>query len=432
MAKLVIERQIPRAFQGLYRPARYKVFHGGRGSGKSHSVADYLISMGVKRRMRFLCAREIQKSLATSVHQLLQDKIKEQGLEHAYSVTKDGIRGPNGTHFLFAGLRSNPDSVKSMEDLDGAWIEEADRCSQASLDLLTPTIRKPGSELIFTFNRQKTTDPVDKLFLGGTPPPDAIIQQVNWRDNPWFPKVLYDEMTWLKSRDRDKYLHVWEGAPLSRSEAKVFQNWIEDDLDGQVPSGVQLRYGADWGFSVDPTVLVGMYVWDRTIYIRHEAYKVKCRIEETPSLFAGSDDRAPQKWKNPYKQGGPKHKGLPNARRTRIIADSARPETIAYMKDRGFNIHRAIKGPNSVEEGVEFLQNYDIVVHPSCIHVRDELASYEYKTDPLTEEILSELEDKHNHTIDATRYALEDLRRSRGRPVPGVSLPGMGPRLISK
>jgi phage terminase large subunit len=423
----VIDREIPTAFQGLYRPARYKAVHGGRGSAKSHSIADYLVTEGRKRRMRFLCAREIQKSLSTSVHQLLQDKIVEHKAQGEYQVTRDGIRGPHGTHFLFAGLKSNPDSVKSMEDLDGAWVEEADRCSQSSLDLLTPTIRKPGSEIIFSWNRRSREDPVDKLFLGGTPPPDAWVQQVNWRDNPFFPKVLWDEMMWMKGRDRDKWLHVWEGHPLQRSEAKVFSNWRVDDLDDQVPEGARLLYGADWGFANDPTVLIGGYVIGRTLYIRHEAWRVKCAIDDTPALFAGTDDRDPPQWTNRWG-----FTGLPHARRTRITADSARPETIAYMKARGFDIIPAKKGPGSIMDGVEFMQSYDIVVHPSCTHVEDEMNLYEWKVDKHTDEVLNELADKDNHTIDSVRYMLETIRRSRGSrpPVGAAAGGGFGPRLI--
>lgn len=409
---LRIDRDIPRAFQDLYRTGvRYKAWHGGRGSAKSHSVADYLVSSGVQRRMRFLCAREIQKSLATSVHQLLQDKIRDQGLQGAYTVTRDGIRGPHDTHFLFAGLRTNPDSVKSMEDLDGVWVEEADRCSQGSLDLLTPTMRNPKSELIFTWNRRSAKDPVDKLFLGGMPPPNSVVRQVNWRDNPFFPRVLYDEMMWLKRRDPDKWRHVWEGEPLQLSEARVFSNWRVDDMDELVGAETP-RLGADWGFSIDPTVLVECYVVGRTLYFRREAWKVGCEIDETPSLFAGSDDRDPPRWENRHG-----HPGLASARAGhRIVADSARPETVSYMKKRGFNIASAKKGPGSIMDGIEFMKSHDIVVHPDCKHIEDELATYCFKVDKLTDEVLPVLEDKKNHTIDAARYALEGVRKAeRGK-----------------
>jgi len=409
MAK-VAHRRIPVAFQDLYRPARYKVYHGGRGGAKSHSMGDALITRGAERRTRWLCAREIQKSLTTSVHQLLVDKIVEQGLQGAYDITRDGIRGPHGTHFLFAGLRSNPDSVKSMEDLDGAWIEEADRCSQNSLDLLTPTVRKPGSEIWFSYNRQQTTDPVDALFLGGKPPPDSIVRNVNWRDNPYFPKVLYDEMMWMKGRDPDKWKHVWEGEPLSRSEAKVFSNWTIDDLDDQVPDECVARFGADWGMR-DPTVLIKIYRFGRTLYIAREAYKVGCTIDETPSLFAGTDTRIDQpRWTNQFR-----HQGIEGIHNGQIIADSSYPQTIRHLSDRGFNIKGAVKGAGSIEEGIEFMQAHDIVVHPSCTHTADEMAWYQYKIDKHTDEILPELADKDNHVIDSIRYALEADRRAKKR-----------------
>lgn len=427
------ELLLPYAFRELRLPARHKAFWGGRGGAKSHSFAQELVLMGYERRdFRWLCAREIQKSINASVKQLLEDKIKAAGLgpredggNGYYRVTDRSITGGDGrTEFLFAGLRTNPDSVKSMEGLDGAWVEEANRASQRSIDLLVPTVRKPNSELWWSWNRFNASDPVDKMFLGGTPPPRSVVREVGWRDNPWFPDVLRDEMEWDKSRDRDKWLHVWEGHPVIRSEAKVFRNWTVDDIDDQVPEEVWLtpRLGADWGFSVDPTVLVECYVFGRTLYFRREAYKVRCTIDETPALFGGDCTRYepgdPRYWENPFG-----HRGLEAARaKHRIVADSARPETVRYMKDRGFNIASAVKGARSVEEGVEFMKSYDIVVHPDCVHVQDELTHYSYKEDPLTEEVLPVLADRDNHVIDAARYALEGVRRT-GRARVSVHAP---------
>ncbi|RUQ78348.1 PBSX family phage terminase large subunit, partial [Brucella abortus] len=264
------ELMLPYAFRELRAPYRHKVFHGGRGGAKSHSFAQELVLMGYERRdFRWLFAREIQKSLDASVKRLLEDKIKEAGLGPVneggngyYRITDRTITGGDGrTEFLFAGLRTNPDSVKSMEGLDGAWVEEANKASQRSIDLLTPTVRKPGSELWWSFNRLSVSDPVDKMFLGGTPPPRSLVRKVDWRDNPWFPEVLREEMEWDKARDRDKWLHVWEGEPVSRSEQRVFQNWHVEDIDDQVPEGTAPRLGADWGFATDPTVLVECFVF---------------------------------------------------------------------------------------------------------------------------------------------------------------------------
>ncbi len=411
--------QLPFAFRSLRKPARYKAYYGGRGAGKSHSIAQELIMLGSESKLSIFCGREIQKSISASVKKLLDDKIRAAGLQAVreggngfYESTQYAIHGANGTEFQFMGLRSNPESVKSIEGIDIAWIEEANTVSQRSLDLLVPTVRKEGSELWFSWNRRHKTDPVDNMFLGGMPPPNAIVRKVNWNDNPWFPAVLHDEMMWDKSRDRDKWLHVWEGEPVIRSEARVFQNWSVDDIDAQLVPGIVPLLGSDWGFAIDPTVLIECYVIGRTLYFRREAWKVKATIDETPALFAG---RSPYEkdhvayWPNTFG-----HPGLASVRQGhRIVADSARPETIKYMQDRKFNIIKARKGAGSVEDGIEFMKSHDIIVHPDCTHVADEMTYYSYKEDPLTDEVLPILADKHNHTIDACRYALENVRRAR-------------------
>lgn len=405
--------ELPEKLQPLFDPYRYKALHGGRGGAKSHSIAQTLVIMAAQRPLRILCCREVQNSIQASVKQILDDKIEllvKQGyLERGfYGSTNYEITNKMGSQFLFKGLRTNADSVKSMEGIDIVWVEEANTVSQTSLTLLIPTIRAPGSEIWFSWNRRHKKDPVDNMFLGEDgAPPNSLIIRINYMDNPWFPEVLMDELLWDKGRDHDKYLHVWEGEPIQRSEAKVFQNWKIEDIDDQIPFDCPPRLGADWGFSTDPTTLVECYIFGRTLYFRREAYKVKCEIDETPSLFAGSDWQEPKRWKNAFS-----HTGLPSVRKGHmIVADSARPETISYMKKRGFNIRRAIKGAKSVEEGIEFMKSYDIIVHPSCTHVQDELTHYSYKEDPLTDEVLPELADKHNHLIDACRYAVEQARK---------------------
>lgn len=406
---------LPAAFRELFLPARHKAYHGGRGGAKSHSFATVLAIMGKQRPLRWLCTREIQKSIRTSVKQLLDDKIRDLGLGDHYTSTDRGLAGRNGTEFLFAGLRTNPENIKSMEGLDGVWVEEADRVSQRSLDILEPTLRKGGSELWYSWNRRSVKDPVDRKFLGKDgPPPRSIVRRVNHGDNPWFPADLREQMLWDKARDRDKWLHIWEGEPVAHSEARVFRNWRVDDIDEVLAAnpGAVPRLGADWGFSVDPTVLVRCYLLpNRVLYFRDEAYKVGCEIDETPALFAGDDDRDPPRWANPHR-----HRGIPGARAGLIVADSARPETISYMNRQGFTVRRALKGAGSVEEGVEFMKSHDIVVHPGCRHVEDELCLYSYKTDPLTGDVLPTLADRDNHTVDACRYAVEAARR-RGRGV---------------
>jgi phage terminase large subunit len=308
-----------------------------------------------------------------------------------FEVQETQIKSVHGDGLIiFQGMQNHTsDSIKSLEGYDCAWVEEAQSLSQRSLDLLRPTIRKPDSELWFTWNPRNSTDPIDALLRGPNLPPSAIVKEVNFRDNPWFPDVLKAEMEYDRDRDPDKYKHVWLGSYLSNSEARVFRNWTVEEFEA--PEDATHRFGADWGFATDPTVLVRCHLIGRKLYVDYEAYMVGCEIVNTPDLFLT----------------------IPESEKWPIVADNARPETISHMKKNGFpKIMPAVKGPKSVEEGIEWLKNYDIVVHPRCQHTIDELSLYSYKTDPLTGNIIPVLEDKDNHVIDALRYACEALRRA--------------------
>ena len=397
MSSLAIDTTLrietPRWAVPLFNDARYKAAHGGRGSGKSHFFAEMLIEEHIMDpNRRTVCVREVQKSLAQSVKRLLEDKIKKLGVESAFVIQESMIKSAHGSGIIiFQGMQNHTsDSIKSLEGYDCAWVEEAQSLSQRSLDLLRPTIRKEGSQLWFTWNPSAATDPVDALLRGGKPPPDATVVEVNYQDNPWFPDVLKAEMEYDRGRDYEKYEHVWLGKYLQNSDTRVFKNWTVEDFE--TPADATLRFGADWGFASDPTVLIRCFIEGRTLYVDHEAYMVGCEIVNTPELFFQ----------------------IPESERWPIVADSARPETISYMRSHGFpKIMAAVKGPKSLEEGVEWLKSFDIVVHPRCQHTIDELTLYSYKKDALTDAVLPVLEDKDNHLIDALRYACESVRRTQ-------------------
>ena len=384
----------PRKFVPLLGKARYKGAHGGRGSGKSHFFAEMLVERCVMvPGTRAVCVREIQKSLKNSVKMLVEDKIRKLGVSVMFEILDSEIRTPGGGVIIFTGMQNHTsDSIKSLEGFDIAWCEEAQSLSQRSLDLLRPTIRKPGSELWFSWNPAKPTDPVDVLLRGENPPSDATVVEANWSDNPWLPDELRADLEDDRRRDPDKFLHVWGGHYSLNSEARVFRNWSVEEFPP--PRDAVYRFGADWGFAVDPTVLVRCYIEGRNLYVDYEAYEVGCEIDHLPALF----DR------------------IDGSRKWLIRADSARPETVSYMRRQGFKITPALKGQGSIEDGVEFLRSFDIKVHPRCENVIEELTLYSYKVDPHTQEILPVLDDKDNHTIDALRYALEELRRSGYKP----------------
>lgn len=339
-----------------------------------------------------MCIREFQKSLEQSVKRLLEDKIQSLGLGPAFRVFDSHIESPRDGLIIFQGMQShNAESIKSLEGYDIAWVEEAQSLSQRSLDLLRPTIRKPGSEIWFSWNPNFPTDPVDQYLRPANKedmPPNTVVVEARWDQNPWFPDALIPEMLYDRRRDPDRYQHIWLGGYLRNSEARVFQNWRIEEFE-EPPAGTRLFYGADWGFSIDPSVLVRCWIAERTLYVDHEVYQVGCPIDKLPELF----------------------QRIPGSKIWPSRADSARPETIDYMKRHGYPLMQpAVKGKNSVEDGIEFLKAYDIVVHPRCRHTADELSMYSWKIDRKTEEVLPILEDQGNHVIDALRYALEGER----------------------
>lgn len=406
--------ETPAVFRPLLYPARYKGAYGGRGSAKSHTFAEMLIEqciLGPSQRghgVRAVCVREVQRSLEQSVKRLLDDKIKAWDLGASFRVLNTHIETPGGGVIIFQGMQSHTaESMKSLEGYDIAWVEEAQALSQRSLDLLRPTIRVASSELWFTWNPRDQKDPVDVLLRGSDRPPEAVVVRANWSDNPWFPDVLRQEMLWDRTRDPEKYAHVWLGEYVRKSEARVFRNWRIEDF-ATPEAAPSFLFGADWGFAQDPTVLVRCWLSGRTLYVDAEVYHVGCEIDRTPALFDALGCAA-------CMQSRPcdgTSAGHAMARRWQIVADSARPETISHMRRHGYpRIIPARKGAGSVEEGVAFLQSCDIVVHPRCRHAIDELTCYSYKTDPKTDAVLPILPDFKNHVIDALRYALEPVRQ---------------------
>jgi len=385
---------IPSWSKELFNPYRYKVLYGGRGSAKSETIARCLLIIGSNKKIRVLCGREFQNSIAESVHKLLSNLIADMELSNFYSATNDRILGKNGTEFVFKGVRQNLTSLKSMAGITHLWLEEAQAVSQESWDVLIPTIREEGSEIWVSFNPDKADDPTYKMFVeeSGVPKQrdDTFCLKVNWQQNPWFPQVLKKEKDYLFKVDPDLAVHIWEGQTRTYSDAQVFKGkWtfreFEVNENWQGP-----YYGADWGFSIDPTTLVRMYVdtENRKLYIRQEAYGVHTELEDLPELF----DKV---------EGSRKHV---------IRADSARPETISFMQRKRFNIQAAKKGKGSVEEGIQFMRSFtEIVIHTDCPHTRDEFKNYSFKADRLTGDVTTDIIDAHNHIIDSCRYGLEPM-----------------------
>lgn len=388
--------QFPGWAKGLFKPHRYKVLYGGRGSGKSYAVADALLLAGYAKPCRILCAREFQNSLSESVLYLLAERIEALGLAAFYDVQRETIIGRNGTTFIFKGVRNNVQSIKSMAGITHLWLEEAQTVSKSSWDVLIPTIREPGSEIWVTFNPYRREDPTYAMFVD-SPPDGAYVRKVNWRDNPHWPETLEDERKRLLGKDPNLYAHVYEGECLDITDAQVFSGMFEmrdfkpgADWDGPY-------FGLDYGYALDETAGVQLWIHDRTLYVERELYRKKLELDDTaPALLAVMPDIAAHV----------------------VRCDNARPESISYIKRNG--IPRATpcqKGKGSVEDGVAFIRSFDkVVIHSRCPATFNEFRLYSYKVDRLSGDVLPVLVDQWNHAIDAMRYALEPLMKNAKMP----------------
>lgn len=246
--------KVPKKLAPLIPPCRYKGAHGGRGGAKSHFFAEMILVRCMQQQTRAVCIREVQNSIKDSVKQLLTDKIEKHGLTQEFQVMNDEIRGPHGSLVVFKGMQSyNATNIKSLEGFDIAWVEEAQTFSQFSLDLLRPTLRKPGSELWFSWNPRYKTDAVDKFFRGPNPPEDSVCVSINWNDNPWFKDTpLYADMLSDYKADPDKAEHVWGGA-YGQAQGAILARWVNQaDREGRINNDVLYdRKGADIIVSCD-------------------------------------------------------------------------------------------------------------------------------------------------------------------------------------
>lgn len=381
---------IPKIFKGLLEPHRYKIYYGGRGGAKSWAFARVLVIMAAEMRLRILCAREFQTSIADSVHKLISDQIDAMGLSDEYEIGRNYIRSKTGSEFLFKGLRHNIKEIKSTEGVDICWVEEAESVSAESWDFLIPTIRKEHSEIWISFNPREEDAPTYKRFVLN-PPPNSIVQKVNWRDNPHFPEVLNQERLYLLEIDPEgAYLNVWEGEPLTQTDAIIFKGrYLVEEFETP-PDIERFFYGIDWGFAHDPTALNRSFVRDHILYIDQEAHGVGIELDDLPDLFDTID----------------------GVRDWPLKADSSRPETISFMRKRDFRILGAKKWAGSVEDGIEYLRSFKkIIIHPRCKHTAEEFRLYSYKVDTKTGDILPVIVDAYNHHIDSIRYSLDGYIR---------------------
>jgi len=375
--------EIPNEFRPLFDDGwREAAVYGGRFSLKSHSVARFLLICARLEKTRVACFREFQNSIAESSHQLLSDLIKTYELNDFVVTDKAIVNRINGSDFLFKGLWHNEQSIKSIEGIDVAWVEEAQTVSGSSIDVLTPTVRKPGSKIIYTYNRLLEEDPVHKrLVIEGRP--NTLVINVNYdiavRHN-MMPEVVRLEIEDDKEKRPALYKSKWLGEPGS-SELRIYNGWsILDEL----PEDAKLvRRGLDFGFTNDPAAIVDVFRWNGGYILDEVLYQKGVHNNTLAEIIKGLDP-------------------------TVTIGDSSEPKSIDEIRMHGVSILPAIKGPGSVKKGIDNMQSQQIRITKRSTNLLKEYRGYLWLTD-REGKTLNDPQDWDNHALDAARYAISSM-----------------------
>lgn len=383
--------------------ARYRGAKGGRGSAKTRTFA---LMTAVRAYMfaesgisgMILCGREFMNSLEDSSMEEIKQAIRSTPwLNNYFDIGERFIRTKNGlVDYAFCGLRHNLDSIKSKARILIAWIDEAEGVSETAWQKLLPTVREKDSEVWITWNPEINGSPTDCRFVKN-PPPESKIVEINYEDNPWFPDVLeLERKADFERLDPQTYAWVWEGAYRENSDAQIFSGKYRiaefdpgDDWDGPYD-------GLDFGFAQDPTAAVRCWIYKDRLYIEREAGKIGLELDETTGFISEK---------------------IPGIEKSKVRADSARPESISYLRRHGLPLIEGVeKWKGSVEDGIEHIKSYkEVVIHARCRETQKEFRMYSYKVDRLSGDIKPDIVDKFNHYIDAIRYALAPMIKGRGR-----------------
>lgn len=365
---------------------REAAVHGGRYSLKSGTVARVLLIRARKDKRRIGCFREFQNSIAESSHQLLKDIINQFGMTDFKVTDKAIVNTVNGSEFIFKGLHHNEQSIKSIEGIDIAWVEEAQTVSNTSLEVLTPTIRKPGSQLIYTYNRLLEDDPVHKRLVQEGRPNTLVINcnyDIAIKYN-MMPDVIRNEMEDDKKNRPGLYQHKWLGEPHSQ-ETKIYHDWLEID---EVPHEARLeRYGLDFGYTNDPTAIVAIYSYNGGYILDEVTYLKGLSNKQIADI-------------------------INNLPRALVMADSSEPKSIDELKLYGVNILGVTKGAGSVNHGIQYVQDQKISITKRSVNGLKEYRNYLWMTDKEGNIINTPI-DLWNHFLDAVRYGFEGLRPKR-------------------
>jgi phage terminase large subunit len=430
-----LQTELPDWASPLFDSKRYKTLHGGRGSGKSWAVARVLLLLAASRPLRVLCAREVQDSIRDSVHRLLSDQIQAMGLGPQFDVTRDEIRHTNGSLFVFSGLAQHTvESIKSFEGVDICWIEEAQSVSKRSWDVLTPTIRRPGSEIWLTLNPFLETDETYVRFVA-VPPTDSYVQQVNWRDNPWFPDVLEQERRDCQARDPDNYDNIWEGVPLRVAEGAIYAAEVEamykEGRARTVPHDPLLVVDTVWDLGWNDSMTIGLF--------QRSASELRCigyieASRKTLDWYVKELEKLPYRWGKDFIPHDGAARDFKTGKSTQeLLQGMGRTvEVLAVMSiEEGIRAARALFPRVFIDDtnGMPGKPLMGQQEYRGPARLLECLKRYRRVINKKTGEAGAPLHDEYSHAADMWRYAAQAVERMGVRtakpkteaPVPMVS-----------
>ena len=397
--KLKIHKEI---FAPVYLPyledweKRYMVFYGGAGSGKSYFVAQALVYKALKSRRKILVLRKVNKTTKNSTFQLLLDILAQYKILEYCNINKTDytITLPTGSVFLCSGL-DDPEKIKSITGLTDAWLEEATEFTVDDFSQVDLRIRDPYAQhqqLYLSFNPVSKASWCYLHFFADNPEMAEFREKVrvvhtNYTHNPFLPSEFVEALLQMKATN-EVYYKIYALGEFGSLDKLIYNNWQSFDFNHTDLKGVHLC-GLDFGYTHDPTALVASIL-----------------IEKEKRIYVYREWGGPGYLNDEIAK---KIKELGYAK-TLIMADSAEQKSIDEIKNYGVTrIKPCAKGKGSILTGIDKLKQYELIIHPDCVNIIEELENYAWQKDRQTNEYINEPIDKWNHYLDSLRYSLQCL-----------------------
>ena len=397
--KIIVHKTI---FNDVYLPHltdyehRYEIYYGGAGSGKSFFVAQKLVFKALSERRKILVLRKVGRTTKNSTFQLIIDTLVQFKIKDKCKINKTdySIELPNGSLFLCSGL-DDPEKIKSITGLTDAWLEEATEFAQDDFNQIDLRIRDPfaqNQQIILSFNPVSKANWCYLQFFAENPELDAFREKIkivksNYLDNPHLPQQYIDSLLLLKNTN-PVYYSIYALGDFGSLDKLVYSNWQTFEFNEKEIKG-NLICGLDFGYTNDPTAFVASIVVpeENRIYVFRE--------------WGGTG------YLNDAIAAQIKDMGFA---KSSIMADSAEQKSIDEIKRQGIqSIQPCAKGQGSILQGIQKLQQYELIIHPNCKEIINELQNYSWQKDKQTNEYINKPIDKFNHYLDALRYSLQCL-----------------------